>query len=144
MKGMYVADSPTTTRPGSVIVLAAIIAVMAVFNIATGIWFMIASMDPASFTAITDHTGNAVQMSGFLIFINGLVSFVFGLMLVWLLRITLAGSSTAGMLITFLAILNLVFALFRLPYGWGVILLSLIALLLVNRPAAKAWFSQLP
>lgn len=144
MKGMYVADSPTTTRPGSVTVLAAIIAVMAVFNIATGIWFMIASMDPESFTAITDHTGNAVQMSGFLIFINGLISTVFGLMLVWLLRITLAGSATAGMLITFLAILNLVFALFRLPYGWGIILLSLIALLLVNRPAAKAWFSQLP
>ncbi|MFM7145026.1 MAG: hypothetical protein ACKOW5_01670 [Actinomycetales bacterium] len=138
------ADSPTSTRPGSVMVLAAIIAVMAVFNIATGIWLMIASMNPEGFSAITDHMGNAVQMSGFLLFINGLISTVFGLMLVWLLRITLAGSATAGMLITFLAVLNLVFALFRLPYGWGVILLSIIALILVNRPAAKAWFSQLP
>jgi hypothetical protein len=141
---MYVAESSTSTRPGSVLVLAAIIAVMAVFNIATGIWLMIASMNPEGFSAITDHMGNAVQMSGFLLFINGLISTVFGLMLVWLLRITLAGSATAGMLITFLAVLNLVFALFRLPYGWGVILLSIIALILVNRPAAKAWFSQLP
>ncbi len=141
---MYVADSPTSTRPGSVLVLAVIIAVMAVFNLATGIWLMIASLNPEGFSAITDHMGNPVQMSGFLLFINGLISAVFGLMLIWLLRITLAGSATAGMLITFLAVLNLVFALFRLPYGWGVILLSIIALILVNRPAAKAWFSQLP
>lgn len=138
------AENSTGTRPGSVLILAAIIAVMAVFNVITGIWLMIASMNPDGFTAITDHMGNPVQMSGFLLFINGLISTVFGLMLVWLLRITMAGSATASMLITFLAILNIVFALFRLPYGWGVILLSIIALILVNRPAAKAWFSQLP
>jgi hypothetical protein len=73
---------------------------------------------------------------------NGLLSAVLGIMYLWLARITLAGSETALVLIQFLAVLNIVFGFFRLPYGWGIILLSILILIMVSSAQSKAWFSQ--
>ena len=92
--------------------------------------------------AITDHLGNQQTISGFFLFVNGLLSFVLGLMYFWLTKMTLIGSATAYTLINFLAILNIFFGLFRLPFGWGVIVLSGLVLILVNTAKAKQWFTQ--
>jgi hypothetical protein len=39
-------------------------------------------------------------------------------------------------------VLNIVFALFRLPYGWLAIVINLAILLIINTSKAKAWFQQ--
>lgn len=123
-------------RPGSVTFIAALLVVAAAFNVVFGIWMMISA------PAITDIAGNGYEVPTFWLFMNGLLSAVLGIMYLWLARITLAGSETALVLIQFLAVLNIVFGFFRLPYGWGIILLSVLILIMVSSAQSKAWFSQ--
>ena len=96
-------DVLTQRRPAGVTVLAILILLDAAFNIVFGAYLMIMSPSASSFSLITDHMGNAQGFSPFMLFIDGLISFIFGFMLVWLFRITLVGSATAGALINFLA-----------------------------------------
>ena len=135
-------DVLTQRRPAGVTVLAILILLDAAFNIVFGAYLMIMSPSASSFSLITDHMGNAQGFSPFMLFIDGLISFIFGFMLVWLFRITLVGSATAGALINFLAIIDIIFALFRLPFGWGTIIIMAIVLILANTSRSKAWFSQ--
>ena len=135
-------DVLTQRRPAGVTVLAILILLDAAFNIVFGAYLMIMSPSASSFSLITDHMGNAQGFSPFMLFIDGLISFIFGFMLVWLFRITLVGSATAGALINFLAIIDIIFALFRLPFGWGTIVIMAIVLILANTSRSKAWFSQ--
>ena len=90
----------------------------------------------------TDHLGNSQEISGFYLFINGLLSVVLGLMYFWLAKMTLIGSATAHMLIVVLSAINMFYGLFRLPYGWGIILISLLIIIMVNTKSAKAYFTQ--
>jgi len=60
----------------------------------------------------------------------------------WLTKMTLIGSSTAYVLINFLAGINIFFGLFRLPYGWGIIGLSALVLVIVNTDKSRCWFTQ--
>jgi len=38
--------------------------------------------------------------------------------------------------------LNIIFSLFSLPFGWGMLILNVIVLIAVNTSASKAWLSQ--
>lgn len=125
-------------RPFVVTLLGVFVYIVALFNIVTGIWWMVAA------PAITDHLGATVEVSPFLIFLNGLLSLVLGIMFIWLASITFAGSVVAYELINLLAIINIIFGLFRLPYGLGAILLSVIVLLLVNLRSSQQFLSKVP
>ncbi len=128
------------TRPFSVVFVAFLVLVSGLFDLFFAVWMVLAPfMSPPT---ITDHLGNEQSVSSFWFVINGLLSIVLGLMYMWLTRMTLVGSRTAYVLINFLAMINIFFGLFRLPYGWGVIALSILALLLVNTQKARAWFTQ--
>ncbi|MDQ5973866.1 MAG: hypothetical protein QG661_1075 [Actinomycetota bacterium] len=128
------------TRPFGVVLVAVLVFISGLFDLILGAVLMLAPFidEPA----ITDHLGNQQTISGFFLFVNGLLSFVLGLMYFWLTKMTLIGSATAYTLINFLAILNIFFGLFRLPFGWGVIVLSGLVLILVNTAKAKQWFTQ--
>ena len=93
----------------------------------------------------TDHlTGQSVTVSTFFLWFNGGLMIVLGLIYFWLSRLTFAGSATAQMLISVLAVLNIIFGFFNLGYGgWGQIIVNLIILLVVNTQSAKNWFSQM-
>jgi hypothetical protein len=56
----------------------------------------------------------------------------------------MAGSTQAYMLINVLAVLNIVFGMLSLPYGWGIIAISAIALLLVNLRSSRDFLSNVP
>ena len=127
-------------RPFGVLVIAALVLLSALFDLATGIWMMLAPL--GANPSVTDLAGNTQEIPGFFLFINGLLSFVLGLMYLWLMKMTLIGSGTAYVLVNFLSILNIFFGLFRLPFGWGIIILSALVLILANTKAAKAWFTQ--
>jgi hypothetical protein len=47
-------------------------------------------------------------------------------------------------LIQVLAVINIVFALFRLPWGWVAIIINALILLFVSGGKAKEWFNQMP
>ncbi|CAB4873388.1 MAG: hypothetical protein F2793_04065 [Actinobacteria bacterium] len=125
------------TRPFGVLVVAVLIFLAAIFNIVFGFWMMFAPY------SITDIGGNEMtNIPTFYLVMNGILSVILGLMYFWLTKLTLIGSATAHLLISFLAVLNIVFALFRLPYGWLAIALNVVILLIINTSKAKAWFQQ--
>lgn len=129
----------TATRPFGVILVAVLILLAGLFNLVFGVWLVLA---PATL-ALTDHTGSALaNVPTFYLFMNGVLSIVMGFIYFWLLRMTMVGSATAHLIISMFAIINIVFALFRLPYGWTMIVVNVLVLLLVNTAKAKAWFSQ--
>ena len=63
-------------------------------------------------------------------------------MYVWLARLTGIGSQQAHVIIQALAVINIIFGFFRLPYGWSAIIINAIILALVSTSSAKAWFQQ--
>ena len=129
-------------RPAGVTVVALLIFIAAVFNLILGVWMMLAPIGRNP--AITDASGGSYELPGFWLLVNGMLSVLLGLIYLWIGRMTLAGSAGAVVLIQLLAAINIVFALFRLPYGWLALALNILVLILVNTSAAKAWFTRLP
>ena len=127
-------------RPVGVSIIVVLIVISAVVDLMLGFWMMLAPI--IGNPSLTDHLGNSQEVSGFFLFVNGALSFILGLMYFWLAKLTLIGSATARLLIIMLSAINLFFALFRLPFGWGIILVSLVILLMVNTKAAKDYFTQ--
>jgi hypothetical protein len=114
--------------------------VSAAYNIIVGILLMLSPI--GANPSFTDLAGNVHEVSGFYLFFNGAIDLLFGLLMVWLARITLAGSSQAYVLINVLAVLNIVFAMLSLPFGWVLLLVSVLALILVNLPGSRAFLSR--
>jgi hypothetical protein len=127
-------------RPAGVTIVAVLILISALFNLAFGVWMMLAPL--GNNPTITDFLGNAQEIPSFYLVVNGLLSVILGLLYLWLMRRTLAGSETAYVLITALSAINIFFGLLRLPYGWGIIFVSAIILLMVNSRSARAWFTR--
>lgn len=129
------------SRPFGVVFIAILLIFGAIYNIIIGFTLMFM---PATLTDnLTDLAGSSVnQIPTFWLIISGLMSVILGLLYFWLSRITLAGSQTAYLLVNFLAVLNIIFALFSLPFGWGAMILNVIVLIAVNTNASKAWLSQ--
>jgi hypothetical protein len=127
-------------RPVGVTIVAVLIFISALFNLAFGVWMMLAPI--GNNPTVTDFLGNAQEIPGFYLFVNGLLSAILGLLYLWLMRLTLAGSETAYVLITVLSAINVFYGLLRLPYGWGIIFVSAIILLMVNTRMARQWFTR--
>lgn len=130
----------TVKRPAGVMIVAALLFLAALFNLALGIWMLFAPL--GANPSITDLGGNTMEIPGFYLVINGLLSIVLGFIYFWLMQMTLIGSATAQLIITFFAVINIVFALFRLPYGWAAIVINLLILAMISTKSAKAWFTQ--
>ena len=61
-------------RPFGVTVIAALVLLSALFDLATGIWMMLAPL--GANPTVTDLAGNSQEIPGFFLFINGLLSIV--------------------------------------------------------------------
>jgi len=133
-------STPTMKRPAGVSAVIILIWIAAVLNVALGIWMLTAWIGDNP--AVTDASGNAITIPTFYLIINGLLSVLLGVMYVWLARLAGIGSQQAHVIIQALAVINIVFGFFRLPYGWSAIVINAIILLLVSTSSAKQWFHQ--
>ena len=133
-------STPTMNRPGGVTAVIILIWIAALLNIALGIWMLLAWIGDNP--AITDAQGNSITIPTFYLIINGLLSLLLGVMYVWLARLAGIGSQQAHVIIQALAVINIVFGFFRLPYGWTAIVINAIILFLMSTAGAKQWFSQ--
>lgn len=133
-------SSATTSRPFGVTLVMVVIAVAAIFNLIIGtlLVFSVFGDNPT----FTDPFGDTREVGGGWLIFNGAITFILGLMYLWLIKMTAIGSATAQVIIQMLAIINIVFALFNLPYGWWTMLFSLIILFLVSSARATMWFRQ--
>lgn len=130
----------TMRRPFGVTLVMLVIAIAAVLNLVLGtmLVFSIFGENPT----FTDPFGETREIGGGWLVFNGIITFILGLMYLWLIRLTAVGSATAQVIIQMLAVINIIFAIFNLPYGWYTILLSTIILLLTSSAKATMWFRQ--
>ncbi|MGD9957055.1 MAG: hypothetical protein AB7O74_13310 [Candidatus Nanopelagicales bacterium] len=129
-----------TKRPGGVTFVIVLIWIAAVFNAIIGIWLMLAPFGQNP--TITDIQGNQQELPGFWLFMNGALSLLLGFMYVWLARVASIGAASAQVIIQALAVINIIFGLFRLPYGWLGLVLNILILIIASGAKAKAWFSR--
>ena len=127
-------------RPASVAIVAFLVILAAITNIALGVFLFFSSFGDNP--VVTDAAGQTHTVGTFYLIINAILSIIMGLIYFWLARITLVGSATAYSLLVILSIINIVFGLFRLPYGWIALALNVLVLILVNIPSARRWFTQ--
>lgn len=135
-------SAPTMKRPGGVMVIAALLFIAALFNLWLGILAILSTFGDNP--TITDWQGTEHSIPGSVLIINGILWLLMGLIYFWIMRLTLVGSASAQLILTFFVVINIVFALFRLPEGFLAIALNLIVLLLIYTKSAKEWFSQNP
>lgn len=133
-------SNSTMSRPFGVTLVMVVIGIAAIFNLVIGtlLVFSIFGENPS----FTDPFGETREVGGGWLVFNGIITFVLGLMYLWLIKMAAIGSATSQVIIQMLSIINIMFAIFNLPYGWYTILLSAIILILVSSAKATMWFRQ--
>ena len=126
-------------RPAMVTFIAALIWLIAIFNVGFGI-LMVVSPIGENPTVLSAAGGVSIEISTFYLLLNGLLSIALGLIYVTISKLILLGSRSAQVVIQALAVINIIFGFMRLPYGWVPIALNVIALLVVSTSKANAWF----
>ena len=126
-------------RPSMVTFIAALIWLIAIFNVGFGI-LMVVSPIGENPTVLSAAGGVSIEISTFYLLLNGLLSIALGLIYVTISKLILLGSRSAQVVIQALAVINIIFGFMRLPYGWVPIALNVIALLVVSTSKANAWF----
>ena len=139
-KGVPTSQAETVRRPFGIMLVAVLIGFSAVLNITFGILMILAifGTNPTR----TDPLGNDYVIGGGWLLVNGIITLILGLMYPWLLTITKIGSATAQVIIRMLVVINIVFAIFNLPYGWWTIFISMITLIMVGSAKATMWFRE--
>ena len=129
-------------RPVGVTIVGILIILAAVFNIVVG--FMLIFSAFGENPTFTDHiTGQSITVSTFFLWFNGGLLILLGLIYFWLSKLAWVGSNTAQVIISVLAVLNIIFGFFNLGHGgWIQIILGLIVVLIVNTKHAQVWFKQ--
>lgn len=134
--------SGTLTRPIGVSIIAILLVVSAIANIIMGFMFIFSSFGENP-TYINNITGESTTVSTFFLWFNGGLLIVLGLIYFWLSKLAWVGSNTAQVIISVLAVLNIIFGFFNLGHGgWIQIILGLIVVLIVNTKHAQEWFRQ--
>ena len=126
-------------RPGGVTFVAIIIAVLGVLSIFHAVWMFILSL---SSSATLNALFQGEPVSRFTLLLMAALSFLLGLIYWWIVQLVMIGSASARIIIIMITIINIVFALFNMPYGLLPIVLNLIVLAMVNTASAKVWFLQ--
>jgi hypothetical protein len=134
--------SGTLTRPIGVTIISVLLVVSAIANIIMGFMFIFSSFG-GNPTYINNITGESATVSSFFLWFNGGMLIILGLIYFWLSKLAWVGSNTAQVIISVLAVLNIIFGFFNLGHGgWIQIILGLIVVLIVNTKHAQAWFRQ--
>jgi hypothetical protein len=130
-------------RPAGVTLVGILVGLAGVLNLVFGILIVFSAFGENP--TYVNSFGQEVSVSTFYLWFNGALMIILGLIYFWLMRLTFAGSATAQVLISVLAVINIVFGFFHFGNGgWIQILINLIIILIVNSANAKVWFSQNP
>lgn len=128
-------------RPFGVTIVGILVALAGILNLTFGILIMLSAFGDNP--TYVNNFGQEVTVSTFYLWFNGALMILLGLIYFWLTRLTFAGSATAQVLISVLAVINIVFGFFHFGNGGAFqIILNLIIVLVVNTDKAKVWFSQ--
>ena len=135
------ASDAAIKRPAGVTLVGILIAIAGILNLVFGIMIMLSAFGDNP--TYVNSFGQEGSVSSFYLWFNGSLMILLGLIYFWLTRLTFAGSATAQVLISVLAVINIVFGFFHLGNGGAFqIIVNLLIILIVNTDRARLWFSQ--
>ena len=127
---------PRRQRPGAVTTSGWLVYLAALLNAVQGIALVVAAARPNRIGGML-----AYYSDGYWIF-NAVLYLLFAAILVWLGRRLLEGDLNAKWTVTVLAVIDIVFAVFLLPYGMLAIVLNACLLVMLNRGESRRFFGQ--
>jgi hypothetical protein len=123
-------------RPGAVTMSGWLVYLAALLNAIQGVTLIIAAARP-------NRIGGTVAYysDGYWIF-NAVLDLLFAMILAWVGRRLLDGDVNAKWTVMVLAVLDIVFAVFLLPYGVLAIVLNTCVLLMLSSRESRRFFAQ--
>ena len=135
------ASDAAIKRPAGVTLVGILIAIAGILNLVFGIMIVLDAI--AGNLSYVNSFQQTIEVNAFYLWFNGSLMILLGLIYFWLTRLTFAGSATAQVLISVLAVINIVFGFFHLGNGGAFqIIVNLLIILIVNTDRARLWFSQ--
>ena len=127
---------PRRRRPGAVTVSGWLVYLAALLNAIQGVTLIIAAARP-------NRIGGTVAYysDGYWIF-NAVLDLLFAVILAWLGRRLLDGDLNAKWTVMVLAVIDIIFAVFLLPYGVLAIALNASVLLMLSTRESRRFFGQ--
>ena len=99
-----------------------------------GIWLI---MDPSN-----SALGKGESLPQWYVLFSGLLCLVMSLVYIWIITQILKHASSTQILVQVISVINISFALFRMPFGLVAITINVLALAIVSSSSSKNWFSQ--
>jgi hypothetical protein len=126
-------------RPSSVTVVAVLMIIGGVAYLLGGALSLFLWFQPGE---VQLFFGSAV--SDWYWIVNAALSVFLGLAFIWVARLAMAGDYGAGLTITMLAIINLIFSVFNIfqGYGWVTLFVAIVVLILNQGAAAQQWYRR--
>lgn len=124
--------------PIPILIAGILIAAGGGFNIVMG---LLLSLAPQKLIGI-EVTSNAIGAPSQLLLVAGVACLAFGFVFLWVLRELFNKSNSSIVMIYTISIVNILFGLFRLPFGFLTISVNLLVIYLVHTKSAKQWLSS--
>ena len=124
--------------PASILVAAALVAVGAIFNFVMGLLLSLAPQFLEGIEVPTTPSGAPTQV----LLITGIACIAFGFVFLWIIKELFNKSQFAVVMIYTISAINILFGLFRLPFGLLTISLNLIVVFMIRTGPARAWLNS--
>jgi hypothetical protein len=124
--------------PASILVVAVLMAFGAVFNFTLGLVF---SLAPELLKAIK-VTKTASGAPPQLLIFTGIACIAFGFVFLWVFKEIFNKSQFAIVMIYVIPVINIIFSIFRWPFGLIFVAVNLLILILIRSPSARQWLSS--
>jgi uncharacterized protein YjeT (DUF2065 family) len=128
----------TRKTPASILVIAVLMAFGAVFNFTLG---LVISLAPELLKAVK-VTKTASGAPPQLLIITGIACIAFGFVFLWVFKEIFNKSQFAIVMIYTIPSINIIFSIFRWPFGLIFVAVNLLILLLIRSPSARQWLSS--
>ena len=124
--------------PAAILIAAALVAIGAVFNFVIGLLLSLAPQVLEGIEVPTTPSGAPTQ----LLLVSGIACIAFGFVFLWILKELFNKSPFAIVMIYTISVINILFGLFRLPFGLLTISLNIIVVFLIRSTSAREWINS--
>lgn len=124
--------------PASILIAAVLVAIGAIFNFVIGLLLSLAPQLLEGIEVPTTPSGAPTQ----LLLVTGIACIAFGFVFLWIIKELFDKSPFAIVMIYTISVINILFGLFRLPFGLLTISLNLIVVFMIRSNSAREWLNS--
>jgi uncharacterized protein YjeT (DUF2065 family) len=124
--------------PASILVVAVLMALGAIFNFLLGLVFSLAPQLLKAIKVTKTASGAPPQ----LLIVTGIACIAFGFVFLWVFKELFNKSQFAIVMIYTISAINIIFGIFRWPFGMIFVTANLMIMLLIRSASARKWLNS--